>query len=305
VTSPPRRTLNPASLGFASHLLAGVLPFISAGAITRLGLMPATATLYLVGSVVLAATLLHRRVRARLTTETASLVASGRRTTFAGGLAGFLVAGVAYYVGLASTTRVAEYIFLTRLDWLVQATFAIVWLREPWTGRGLVGAALALTGGVMLAWSGTFGTSGLVAAGIYIGASLVGYSCFKPLSTDRGPLGAVALTMWRHWVNTIGFVALAIAMPGTAVFADTTGLLLAMVAGVVIVVLFLLRFTALVGLPLWVLSALAPTQALVAILATLATGGTVPELTLIAMGLIVAGEVLVARARGSFDRPPE
>jgi hypothetical protein len=188
---------------------------------------------------------------------------------------------------------VAEYIFLTRLDWLVQAAFAVVWLREPWTARGLTGAGLALCGGLILAWSGAFGTGGLVAAAVYIGASLAGYSCFKPLSTARGPQGAVVLTMWRHWVNTAGFVALAWLTPGAAFQADPTGLLLASIAGLIIVILFLLRFTALGGLPLWVLSAQAPTQALLAILVTLGTTGRLPVPTLLAIGLIVVGEVLV------------
>lgn len=304
---PPRHPFSPVALGFASHLLAGVLPFISAGAIARLGLMPATAALYLAGSIAVAASLLHGRVRAWLLAETPALAAPGARGLLFGGLAGFLLAGVAYYVGLdrallatheTSRPRVAEYIFLTRLDWLVQAAFAIVWLREPWTVRGLFGAALALSGGVVLAWSGAFGASGLTAAAVYIGASLAGYSCFKPLSTARGPAGAVVLTIWRHWVNTVGFVALAVALPAPSATAGGMGLLLAVIAGVAIVALFLLRFTALTGLPLWVLSAQAPTQALIAILVTLVTAGTVPPTTLTAIGLIVAGEVLVARARG-------
>lgn len=294
----PRRPFTPAALGFASHLLAGVLPFISAGAIARLGLMPGTAILYLAGSAVLVASLTFGSVRGWLVTETSALVAPRARGLLLGGLAGFLVAGVAYYVGLERSPRVAEYIFLTRLDWLVQAAFAIVWLREPWTARGLAGAALALAGGVILAWSGAFGTSGLVAAAIYIGASLAGYSCFKPLSAARGPEGAVVLTMWRHWVNTIGFVVLAAMLPAPAAPGGVLGLLLALIAGITIVALFLLRFTALTDLPLWVLSAQAPTQAIIAILVTLVTLGTLPGTTLAAIGLIVIGEVLVTRTRG-------
>jgi drug/metabolite transporter (DMT)-like permease len=299
VPLPPRRSFGPVALGFASHLLAGVLPFVSAGAIGRLGLMPATATLYLAGSAALLVSLTDRRVRGWLRTETPSLAAPRTLGLLLGGLAGFLVAGVAYYIGLSSSPRVAEYIFLTRLDWLVQAAFAIVWLREPWTGRGLAGAVLALAGGLMLAWSGSFGTAGLLAAAAYIGASLVGYSCFKPLAVARGTTGAVVLTMWRHWVNTFGFVVLAAMWSGPPASGDGTGLMLALVAGMAIVVLFLLRFVALTGLPLWVLSAQAPTQALIAILATLATSGVLPGAALAAIGLIVAGEVLVSTARAT------
>lgn len=286
----------PVGLGLISHLLAGVLPFVSSGAIGRLGLMPGTATLYVAGSAVLLLTLGKRNVRSLIRTETTALLASSA-VPFLAGLAGFLVAGVAYYVGLASTPRVAEYIFLTRLDWLVQAAVAIVWLREPWTPAGLAGATLALAGGLILAWSGAFGASGLLAAAAYILASLAGYSCFKPLSAARGARGAVALTMWRHWVNTAGFVGLAVVQAGPPDLADTRGLLLACLAGIVLVILFLLRFTALTGIPLWVLSAQAPTQALVAIAVTLATGGMIGSGPIAAIVLIAVGEVLVIRSK--------
>jgi drug/metabolite transporter (DMT)-like permease len=297
VTAPPRHTFSPVGLGFASHLLAGVLPFLSSGAIARLGLMPGTATLYVAGSLMLVVSLASGRVRNWLRVETASFLSPGARPMFLLGLAGFLVAGVAYYVGLARTPRVAEYIFLTRLDWLIQAAFAIVWLREPWTTRGLAGATLALAGGLLMAWSGAFGVSGLTAAAVYILASLVGYSSFKPLSAMRGAEGAAVLTMWRHWINTTGFVLLALLFPATATVDVPTGLLLAVVAGIAIVVLFLLRFSALTGIPLWVLSAQAPTQAVVAILVTVVTIGTLPVPTLVAITCIATGEVMVASAR--------
>jgi len=298
-----RRLLNPVGLGFASHVLAGALPFLSAGAIARLGLLPGTAALYVAGSVVVAAVIAFPRIRGHLVTETAAFARPAARAAFVAGLAGFLVAGVAYYVGLAhfaglgDTARVAEYIFLTRLDWLVQAAFAIVWLREPWRPAGLAGAGLALTGGLLLAWAGAFGATGLLAATVYILASLAGYSCFKRLAGHRGPAGAVALTTWRHVVNTIGFIVLAATIGTRAPQGDlASGLALAAAAGVVLVVLFLLRFTALAGMPLWVLSAQAPTQALVAITVILATNGTLPSATLLGIGLVVVGEVMVTRS---------
>jgi hypothetical protein len=86
-------------------------------------------------------------------------------------------------------------------------------------------------------------------------------------------------------------------LPAPAAPGGVMGLLLALVAGIIIVALFLLRFTALTDLPLWVLSAQAPTQAIVAILVTRVTLGTLPGTTLAAIGLIVIGEVLVTRAR--------
>jgi drug/metabolite transporter (DMT)-like permease len=196
---------------------------------------------------------------------------------------------------------VAEYVFLTRLDWLVQAPVAIVLLKERWTARGLAGGALALSGGILLAWSGSMGSSGMAAALIYILASLVGYSFFKRLSATRGMRGAVALTVWRHWVNTAGFVLLALFVTGLPASWPAGGLLLAAAAGVILVVLFLLRFAALTGIPLWVLAVQAPTQALVAVLVTFATAGTLPALTLAAIVLIVAGEAIVTASRPSQD----
>ncbi|HUF47408.1 MAG TPA: hypothetical protein VMM93_06285 [Vicinamibacterales bacterium] len=296
---PTRQPLTLSGLGIVSHLLAGVLPFVSAGTMRRLGLFPGVAALYLVGSVVLVLGVAHGRVRQALADETRALFAAGARTPFVLGLAGFAVAGVAYYVGLAGSPRVAEYVFLTRLDWLVQAPVAILLLREPWTGRGLAGGILALAGGVMLTWTGSIEAGGIAAAALYIVASLVGYSYFARLSAARGAAGAVALTMWRHGVNTLGFgvLAVSVAPPGPGWSAD--GLGMAALAGVLIVVLFLLRFIALTGLPLWVLAVQAPTQALVAIAVTLATGGELPAPTLVAIGLIVLGEVLVTAQKVS------
>jgi len=284
-------------LGFSSHLLAGLLPFISAGAIQRLGLMPGTAALYTAGSVVLIAGLLSARVRSALQVETAALVRSDARWPFALGLIGFLAAGVAYYIGLASSPRVAEYVFLTRLDWLVQAPVAILFLKEPWTGRGLAGGALALAGGILLTWSGAFGVSGVAAAAVYVLASLVGYSIFKQLSAGRGMQRALVLTIWRHWVNTAGFITLALLISGPPPAWPPAGLLAAAAAGVTLVVLFSLRFIALTGIPLWMLAVQAPTQALVAIAVTLALGGSLPLLTYVAIAMIVAGEVIVTLGR--------
>src|SRR5690606_5289006 len=123
-----------------------------------------------------------RRWRHLVDAETRALWRPAVRTGFVGGLAGFLVAGVAYYVGLTHSPRVAEYIFLTRLDWILQAPVAVLLLREPWTRKGVTGGAIALAGGVMLAWTGSIGSSGLMAAAIYVVASLAGYAWFTPLS---------------------------------------------------------------------------------------------------------------------------
>lgn len=286
-------------LGFASHLLAGVLPFISAGAIGRLGLMPGTAALYTAGSVIVLLSLASARMRASLRVETSSIVRGSSRTPFLLGLGGFLVAGIAYYIGLAKSPRIAEYVFLTRLDWLVQAPVAILFLKEPWTGQGLAGGALALAGGILLTSSGAIGASGVAAAAVYVLASLVGYSIFKRLSAGRDVQRALVLTIWRHWVNTAGFVLLALLISGPPAAWPLSGLLIAVAAGVTLVVLFSLRFIALTGIPLWMLAVQAPTQALVAIVVTLALGGSLPLLTYLAIAMIVAGEVIVTLGRPS------
>src|SRR5690606_19484875 len=210
--------------GFASHLIAGVLPVFSAAAITSPGPMRGTALLYAAGATLILLACLSPRVRTTLRRETTALLVPAHRRLFAAGLAGFLFAGVWYYFGLSTSARVAEYIFLTRLDWVVQAVFAIVWLGEPWTARGAVGAGLALGGGLLLAWIGAFGPSGLAAAVLYIAASLAGYSFFKPLSAARRSPGATTLTVWRHLVNTAGFSALAVLVPAEGSGMTTAGL---------------------------------------------------------------------------------
>lgn len=291
-------------LGLASHALAGIFPFIAAAAIARLGLVPATTLIYGIGAAGLVLSLTARRWRGIVAVETRALWRADVRWRFAGGLAGFLVAGVAYYVGLARSPRVAEYIFITRLDWILQAPVAILLLREPWTRAGLAGGAIALAGGVLLAWTGSIGPSGLIAALIYIVASLAGYACFTPLSAARGPRGAATLTAWRHWINTMGFVALLLTIGGSTAPIDATGFVLGVAGAVAIVLMFLLRFTALTGIPLWVLSVQAPVQASVAVLVTLLAGGTLPLATIVAIALVVVGEYVVAvsqmrRARAS------
>lgn len=287
--------MSPAALGLASHVLAGLSPFIVAATIARVGLLPATAWIYGAGSVVLLCALASPRAREVLARETRALWNGPARPLLLGSLAGFLVAGIAYYQGLTRSPRVAEYVFLTRLDWLVQAPVAILVLKEPWTRAGLGGAALALAGGVMLAWTGTIGASGLVAAGAYILASLAGYVCASPITRARGVAGAATLTAWRHWVNTAGFVGLAMmAGPLWPLPQDPATLGLIGLGALVLIGLFLLRFASLTRLPVWVLSAQAPVQALVAVSASLLTEGRLPLVTAVAIAMIVGGEVLVA-----------
>jgi drug/metabolite transporter (DMT)-like permease len=286
------------TLGFLSHVLAGLSPFIVAGVIARTGLLPGTALVYTCGALLLAATLLSRRIALPLLAETRAFAAPANRWLVLGSLAGFLAAGVSYYHGLVESARVAEYVFLTRLDWLVQAPVALLVLGEPWTRRALAGAAFALGGGLILTWTGAIGADGLLLAAAYIVASLVAYLCATPLTRARGVRGALALTYWRHLTNTAGFVVLA-AGAGTlgarginAIPAPGT-LALAALSGLVLIGLFLSRFAALTRVPLWVLSAQAPVQALVAVGASLATEGRLPAPSALAIALIVSGEWLV------------
>jgi len=294
------------TLGFLSHVLAGVSPFVMAAVIARAGLLPGTALAYACGTGVLVVALGVTPLRRTLREGTRRLAAPHARLRFIGALLGFLVAGVTYYHGLTASARIAEYVFLTRLDWLVQAPVALVLLGEPWTRRGVVGAGLALTGGLLLTASGAIGTSGLIFALLYIAASLVGYVCATPLSSRHGTQAAVTLTMWRHWVNTGGFVLLALVAgrAGPALTAPAT-FALAGVASLILIGLFLARFAALTRLPLWMLSAQAPVQALVAVLASLLSEGRLPLASAAAITLVVAGEWLVmARQPREATRTP-
>lgn len=287
------------TLGLLSHVLAGLSPFIVAQVIGRAGLLPGTALVYVSGVILLTGALGVGAIRRPFRAETAAFAGPALRPLVLGSLAGFLVAGIAYYHGLTASPRVAEYVFLTRLDWLVQAPVALLLLGEPWTRRGLAGAALALSGGLLLTWSGAIGTSGLVFAAVYIAASLLGYLCATPLTTTRGSAGALTLTIWRHWVNTAGFTVLALTAGtlGARAFQPST-LALAVAGSLVLIGLFLSRFAALTRIPLWVLSAQAPVQALVAVGASLWIDGSLPLTSAAAIGMIVVGERLV------MTRPP-
>ncbi len=262
--------------------------------------MPATALIYVGGAAFLTLlVLLAPRLRTVLVEESRVLWRPAFRWRFAGALAGFLVAGVAYYQGLSRSGRVAEYVFLTRLDWLIQAPVAILLLKEPWTRTGLLGGVIALAGGVVLAWTGSIGASGVAAAALYIIASLTGYICATPLTAARAFAGAGTLTVWRHGVNTAGFVLLAVPTwpPAMGVPTDRQTILLVCLGAIVIVALFLLRFAALTRIPLWMLSAQAPVQAAVAVTASWFTEGRLPMTTLMAIGMVVFGEYVVATRR--------
>ena len=282
-------------LGVASHVLAGLSPFIVAAVIARTALLPGTALVYTLGTASLTMLLVLPQARHHLRQWTRALVAPAWRVAFATSLLGFLVAGVAFYVGLTRSSRVAEYVFLTRLDWIVQAPVAILVLREPWTTRGLAGAACALGGGLLIVWSGTVGSSGLMAAVVYIAASLAAYLGASRIAKAGGLASAIALTVWRHVVNTLGFVILALAIgPAGRLRIDTDTVALGMVSAFVLLGLFLCRFAALTRVPLWVLSAQAPVQAIVALAASRVTEGAPSAATLAAVLMIASGEVIVA-----------
>lgn len=286
------------ALGLLSHVLAGLSPFIVAAVMARSSLLVGTAVVYGVGSLLLVGLLAVPRARGRVAAAWRELRSVPLRTHAVVSLAGFLVAGVAYYVGLSRSPRVAEYVFLTRLDWVVQVPVAILVLRETWTRSGLAGAALALAGGLLIVWTGAIGSSGLASASCYVIASLAGYIGATRVARAMGIDGAVTLTIGRHWVNTAGFVTLAVLLARPlALPRDPSFLALATLGAVVLICLFLFRFAALTRLPLWVLSAQAPVQALVALAASRLTEGRPATSTLVAVAMIVSGELLVAYGR--------
>ena len=266
----------------------------------RSSLLVGTATVYGIGSLLLVGLLAVRGVRTRVGGAWQQVRRAPMRAHVVVSLVGFLVAGVAYYVGLSRSPRVAEYVFLTRLDWVVQAPVAILILRESWTRSGLAGAALALAGGVLIVWTGAIGSSGLASASCYVIASLAGYIGATRVARAMGIDGAITLTIGRHWVNTAGFIVLALLLARPmSVPGEPSFLALATLSAVVLIGLFLFRFAALTRLPLWVLSAQAPVQALVALAASRLTEGRPATSTLIAVAMIVSGEALVAYGQGT------
>ena len=163
---------------------------------------------------------------------------------------------------------------------------------------------MALAGGLLIVWTGVVGSSGVLAALCYVLASLAGYLGATRITRARGLESAVALTVWRHWVNTAGFVGLALLMgPAGALRMDVATLALGLLGAVVLLGLFLCRFAALTRLPLWVLSAQAPVQAVVALAASWVTEGRTPTSTLVAVALIACGEYVVASSQRGPRRP--
>ena len=120
----------------------------------------------------------------------------------------------------------------------------------------------------------------------------------KRIARDTGTRGATALAVWRHLVNTAGFVALTIVMgQATRVRFDADTMAIGIVSASVLLGMFLCRFAALTRLPLWVLSAQAPVQAVVALVASRISEGMPSALTILAVTMIVAGEIAVVRSR--------
>ncbi len=78
---------------------------------------------------------------------------------------------------------------------------------------------------------------------------------------------------------------------------DVGTLLLGLLGAAVLLGLFLCRFAALTRLPLWVLSAQAPVQAVVALAASWVTEGPTPTTTLVAVAMIACGEYVVATSQ--------
>ena len=91
---------------------------------------------------------------------------------------------------------------------------------------------------------------------------------------------------------------------------DAGTIALGMLSACVLLGLFLCRFAALTRVPLWVLSAQAPVQAVVALVASRLTEGAPSAATLVAVLMIASGEVIVASAQRTMpptrdtDAPP-
>jgi hypothetical protein len=143
----------------------------------------------------------------------------------------------------------------------------------------------------------------MIAAACYVVASLAGYLGATRIARAAGRDGAIALTVWRHWVNTAGFVVLALVLaPSATVRLEPSTLAIGLLSAVVLLGLFVTRFTALTRLPLWVLSAQAPVQALVALVVSRLVEGRIPGVTLIAVAMVVCGECLLAVSQRPASR---
>ena len=279
-----------------SHVLSALFPFVAADSIKRLGVFPASFIFYLIGTILILALL----VRGKLRRDTRSaFVLLREKPSFQRAVLLFVAGGVCYYKGLETSASTVEFVFLSRLDWVLQMPAAVIFLKEPWNWKGASMAILAATGGVLVGWAGTDGLGGSAWAAGYVVFSVAAYNSITPLlSGESGLTHTGALAVRTFFITFLLFLCSWYdpVQVGRIEFSLQSGgaLIQAVAAGLVLVCVFWSRFAALAIIPLWLFAGFAPLQAGVAATVGLLYGGMPTAGVLAGMALVILGEAGLA-----------
>ena len=292
----PKATKSALAAGFTSHFISAAFPFIAGACLKQLGVFPASAFFYLVGlTLIICICIAKAKYRNELTDAISCYLQGGLPWQFSASLFFFAIAGAGYYLGLNSAERKLEYIYLTRLDFVLQVPVGIVFLREKWNSKGLAGAAIAAVGGCIIAWKGAFGPSGIWWGMTYVASSLAAYALVTSVLQMHKRFSPFVMLSAR--TVAVLFVFTVLSYPSGTWNTDILSwphLLLTIAAGSLLFGMFWLRFAAIKEMPLWVFSALAPIQALGATIIAASLGQLPGIIAMSGVLLVVIGELLVA-----------
>ena len=288
-------------LAVFSHLCASFFPFAAKGVISSLGYFSAVLVFYLIGSMVCLAVVFIRAPR-RLEAKQA-LSALVRLWSVKVIVLTAVGSALAYYAGLYATSDLAAYIFATRLDWILQLIVGVTLMREGFSRFGMLGAFLAICGGLLLAWE-RLSAEVLLAAAIYVLFTVVSHSYARRVLA-KGIVTAFGLLLLRNLTVSFGllvwwavsfFLALT-SSAGISAPLPAFELWLAIGAGLLLLSLFWLRFAALERVPIWLYAAFAPIQPLMTVVFLFLLSEVVfSPVLFVGILLVVLGELLCALA---------
>lgn len=281
--------------GIFSHFAAAFFPFVAGALLSQLGVFSASSLFYVMGvGILLCVVLVSSKLRLEVASILILLVRGEWPWRFSVALLCFAIAGAGYYLGLEKAAVKLEYIYLTRLDFVLQIPVGILVLRERPNLWGLCGAAIAAIGGAIIAYKGAFGPSGLEWAFLYVVASIGAYTLITPVLKERPSYTPFAVVAMRTLLLTAVFAAMVPLHEQWRTPENWTTWLTVLCAAALLIGMFLLRFAALRRIQLWVFSALAPLQAFGATLIAASLGNLPGWISAFGIFLIVSGELLVS-----------
>ncbi|MCC6931807.1 MAG: hypothetical protein IT292_00935 [Deltaproteobacteria bacterium] len=284
-------------LAVASHLLSAMFPFVAAAGMKALGIFPACFVFYAVSTcLVMFVGIASRRCRNESRSSLKQLGGENVWPKFFWAIYFFACAGGCYYLGLAIASNKLEFMFLTRLDWIIQMPVVVLFLREVMTRRNLLGAVIAALGGIVIGWTGALGLSGVLYAVGYVGASVCAYTLVRSLFNVKPASSGFMLMAIRNVAMMLVFAILMAIDVATLknMAATNSSFMLVLVAGTFLFFLFWARFEALRAIPLWLFAALAPLQTVGGVIIAFAVGELLSSLALTGVCLVSVGELIIA-----------